>query len=102
MCTVPILMLVMDDYTESPKLDKEGKMTEEHLILRDREQAYIDRLLKKYRGEVADDTLKKAIFEDLQKEKFLGNIKIPFKVILKNGVPGKFPPCVEVVLDSKV
>lgn len=77
-------------------------MSQEHLILRDREQAYIQQLLKKYRGKVADEALKKAIFDELQQEKCAGKIKIPFKVLLKNGVPGKYPPSVEVILDSKV
>ena len=77
-------------------------MSQEHVILRDREQAYIQQLLKKYKGMTADDSLRKAIYDELQKEKHAGNIKIPFKVLLKEGVPGKFLPSIEVLLDSKV
>lgn len=77
-------------------------MSQERPIFRNQQQAYIEQLLTKYKGKAADDTLKKAIYEELQKEKCAGNIKIPFKVILKNGVPGKFLPYVEVLLDSKV
>lgn len=82
-------------------------MTETHPfygvdILRDREQAYINRLLKKYKKHPANDELKKAIFDELTNERALGNIKIPFKVVLRNAIPEKFPPCIEVILDSKV
>jgi hypothetical protein len=71
-------------------------------ILRNREQAYIETLLKKYRGRTADEALKKEIWDELQQEKFAGRLKIPFKVILKQDPNGHFPPAVEVILDTKV
>lgn len=71
-------------------------------ILRGREQEYIQNLLGKYRTQKADENLKKAIYEELQKEKQLGHIKIPFKVVLRQDPTGKYPDVVEVILDTKV
>lgn len=71
-------------------------------ILRLREQNYINRLLKKYKKEPVTDELKKKIWDELQREKHLGNIKIPFKVIMRRDPTGKFPEAIEVILDSKV
>jgi hypothetical protein len=71
-------------------------------ILRGREQKYIQALLKKYRGRKADEELKKAIYDELQKEKYLGRIKIPFKVVLRQDPSRKYPDVVEVILDTKV
>lgn len=67
-------------------------------ILRNREQAYIGRLLQKYRHLPANEELQKKIFDELQQEKHKGNVKIPFKVVLR----AKFPPYVEIILDTKV
>lgn len=71
-------------------------------ILRGREQAYIRSLLKKYAQEPASEDLKQKIWEELQNEKHLGRLKIPFKVILKKDPNRHFPDCIEVVLDTKV
>jgi len=71
-------------------------------ILREREQKYIQGLLKKYKGMEVDDSLKKKIYDELQHEKHLGNIKIPFKVALNVDASGKYPSYVEVILDTKV
>lgn len=71
-------------------------------ILRSREQDYINTLLKKYRGKPADEELKKAIYDELQKEKHEGKIKIPFKVVLRRDPYKKYPDYVEVILDTKV
>jgi hypothetical protein len=73
-----------------------------HEILADQEQAYIQLLLKKYRGQPANEELKKKIWDELQNEKYLGNLKIPFKVVLRRDQTGKFPSFVEVILDTKV
>lgn len=70
-------------------------------VLRDSEQAYIQKLLRKYRGRLADENLKKEIYEELHKAKVAGIISIPFKVSLVSGIP-PLGPYVEVLLDSKV
>lgn len=71
-------------------------------IFRSREQTYINKLLQKYRGEVANEELKKKIWDELQMEKYYGRIKIPFKVALRLDPLHKFPDYVEVILDTKV
>ena len=71
-------------------------------ILRTREQEYIRSLLKKYRGRPANEELKKAIYDELQQEKHLGHIHIPFKVVLRQDLSLKYPSTVEVILDTKV
>lgn len=71
-------------------------------ILRNREQEYIHKLLKKYRGQKATEDLKKIIYDELQKEKQMGRIKIPFKVVLRKDPSQKFPTYIEVILDTKV
>lgn len=71
-------------------------------IYRDREAEYIENILKKYRDQPATQELKAKIWEELQREKHLGNIHIPFKVVLVNDPSGVFPDCVEVQLDTKV
>lgn len=73
-----------------------------HDIYRGREQDYIKSLLKKYRGEKVNDELKKKVWEELQMEKYKGNITIPFKVSLRLDASGLFPDCIEVILDTKV
>lgn len=71
-------------------------------ILRNQEQNYIGSILKKYRGRAADESLKKEIYEELQREKNLGNLKIPFKVVMRKDLTGKYPNYIEVILDTKV
>jgi hypothetical protein len=71
-------------------------------ILRNREQAYIQRLLSKFRGRIANEELKKEIYEELQRDKHIGKLKIPFKVVLRQDPSGKYPNYVEVILDTKV
>lgn len=83
------------------------EMHEEHPfydfdILRSREQAYINSLLKKYKGEQVTDELKKKIWDELQMEKYHGRIKIPFKVVMKKDAYRKYPDYIEVILDTKV
>lgn len=79
---------------EHPFYDKE--------VLRDQEQAFIRRLLQKYRNEKVNQDLKKQVYDDLSREKSLGNITIPFRVILKRDSYGKYPDVIEVILDTKV
>ncbi len=71
-------------------------------ILRHREQDYIRSILNKYKNEPVTEELKKKIWEELQREKHLGNIKIPFKVAIRRDPYGKYPDVVEVILDTKV
>ncbi|MBA3956972.1 MAG: hypothetical protein H0X51_01060 [Parachlamydiaceae bacterium] len=71
-------------------------------IIRRKEQAYIKNLLKKYKNEPVNDALKQKIWDELQMEKHLGNLTIPFKVVMRRDASGVFPEFVEVILDSKV
>lgn len=71
-------------------------------IYREQEEKFVKELLKKYKGETADEALKKKIWDELQMEKHKGNLNIPFKVVMKKDRSGKFPPCIEVILDTKV
>ncbi|MGK5595439.1 MAG: hypothetical protein ACSNEK_08795 [Parachlamydiaceae bacterium] len=71
-------------------------------IYRHKEQEYIQKLLGKYKHETVTEELKKKIWDELQKEKADGRIKIPFKVVLKRDPYKKFPDYIEVILDTKV
>lgn len=71
-------------------------------ILRAQEQAYIEAILAKYRDMPASEELKIKIYNDLQEEKHLGKIKIPFKVVLRKDPSGKRAPYIEIILDTKV
>lgn len=71
-------------------------------IIRNREQAYIEHLLKKYRNEPVTDDLKAKIWDELQMEKYNGRITIPFKVVMRRDTLKKYPDYIEVILDTKV
>lgn len=71
-------------------------------IIRRKEQEYIRHLLKKYKGEVINEELKTKIWDELQSEKHLGRITIPFKVVLRRDANKKFPDYIEIILDTKV
>lgn len=71
-------------------------------IYRAKEQEYINHLLSKYKNEPVNDELKKKIWDDLHWEKHVGNIKIPFKVVMRKDVSGKSPNMIDVILDTKV
>lgn len=71
-------------------------------ILRNREERYIETILKKYKNEPVTDELKMKIWNELQMEKHLGNINIPFKVVMRRDPKGQYPEFVEVILDTKV
>lgn len=66
------------------------------------EKTYIENLLSKYKNMTPNEELKKKIWEELQMEKHLGNITIPFKLAVRRDPSGKFPDCIEVILDTKV
>lgn len=71
-------------------------------ILRDREEAYIESLMKKYKGQEPSEELKQKIWDELQMEKHLGNLTIPFKVNLKKDPNKVYKDQIEVLLDTKV
>lgn len=71
-------------------------------VLADREQEHINKILNRYKNEVVDEKLKEKIWNDLQHEKYLGNITIPFKVVLKKDEYGKYPDTIEIILDTKL
>lgn len=71
-------------------------------IVRNEQQELIQTLLKKYSKEPPSEELKKKIWDELQKEKFLGHLTIPFKVVLRRDPAGQFPSYIEVILDTKV
>lgn len=73
-----------------------------HNIYADREQEYILSLLKKYRHEPVTDELRKKIWDELQMEKHLGRVTIPFKIATRRDPTGKYPNFIEVILDTKV
>lgn len=73
-----------------------------HEIIRRQEQEYIKKLLSKYQQEPVSDELKKKVWDDLQREKHLGRITIPFKLAVRRDPYGKFPDLIEVILDTKV
>lgn len=71
-------------------------------IIADCESDYIKQILKKYKNERVDEDLRKKIWEELQYEKHLGNISIPFKVVIRRDEYGRYPEFVEVILDTKL
>ena len=71
-------------------------------IIRREEKEIIQQILKKYKGEEPDDALKKKIWDELQLAKHHGIITIPFKLAVRKDPLGKYPPYIEVILDSKV
>ena len=71
-------------------------------IYRDREEEYIEELLKKYKNDPPTEELKEKIWNELMWEKHLGNIKIPFKVVIRKDAANQYPDTIEVILDTKV
>lgn len=71
-------------------------------VIRQKEQEYIQKLLKKYKNDQVNDELKGKIWDELQMEKYKGNITIPFKVTMRRDSTKKFPDYIEVILDTKV
>ena len=71
-------------------------------IYRDREEEYIEQILKKYKREPVSLELKEKIWNELMREKHLGNITIPFKVTMRKDAAKQYPPQIEVILDTKV
>lgn len=71
-------------------------------IIRNREKEYIQNILKKYRHDPVNEELQHKIWDELQMEKYKGNIKIPFKVVMRRDIYKKFPDYIEIILDTKV
>ena len=71
-------------------------------IIRQQEQEYIQSLLNKYHNEPVTEELKSKIWDELQMEKYKGNVTIPFKVVMRRDASKKYPDYVEVILDTKV
>lgn len=71
-------------------------------IIRRQQQEYIKNLLKKYRGQPVTEELKKKVWDELQMQKHLGLVTIPFKMTTRRDPYGKFPDVIEVILDTKV
>ncbi|MEI8366213.1 MAG: hypothetical protein WCF65_07320 [Parachlamydiaceae bacterium] len=72
------------------------------VIIRRQEEEYIKNLMKKYQHEPVSDELKKKVWDELQMEKHLGKITIPFKLGVRRDPYGKFPDIIEIILDTKV
>lgn len=71
-------------------------------IYRQQQQDYIKLLLKKYKDLPVTEDLKKQIWDELQMEKHLGRVTIPFKIATRYDPYGKLAPYIEVILDTKV
>ena len=90
------------------KLDKPHSMSaHEHPfygkeIVRRTEQEYINSILEKYRNDPVNEELQAKIWNELQMEKYLGHISIPFKIFMRKGTDGLFPDYIEIILDTKV
>lgn len=71
-------------------------------IIRGKEQDHIRGLLKKYQNEPVSEELKAKIWDELQMEKYKGNITIPFKIVMRRDASKKYPDYIEIILDTKV
>lgn len=71
-------------------------------IIRRNEQEFIKNLLIKHKNDPVNEELQKKIWDELQMEKYKGNITIPFKVVMRRDIFKKFPDTIEVILDTKV
>lgn len=71
-------------------------------IIRRKEQEYIKNLLRKYQNERVSEELKKKVWDELQMEKYLGNVTIPFRMATRLDPYGIMPDYIEIILDTKV
>lgn len=71
-------------------------------IIRRKEKDKINAILKKYKDEPVTEELKKRIWDELQEAKHQGVVTIPFKVAMRVDAYKKYPPYIEVILDTKV
>lgn len=73
-----------------------------YVIVRRREEELIKKLLSKYQNLPVSEELKKKVWDELQMQKYLGNITIPFKMATRLDPYGKFPNQIEIIIDTKV
>lgn len=66
------------------------------------EKQVIEKILSKYRCEPVSADLKKRIYNELSQAKETGLITIPFKIVFHEGTESFRPPCIEVILETKV
>jgi hypothetical protein len=71
-------------------------------IIRREERERIERLVAKYRDEPASDLLCQKIYDELMWQKHLGEITIPFQVVLNRGSGEGGVDYIEILLESKV
>ena len=71
-------------------------------IIRQREQEYINFLLRKYKNFPVNEETQSKIWDELQMEKHLGHLSIPFKVVMRKDANKKYPDYIEIILDTKV
>lgn len=71
-------------------------------VIRRQEKQQIEKILSQFKNEPVSDELKEKIWNRLMWEKHLGNITIPFKIVMHKDPQKKFPDTIEVILDSKV
>ena len=71
-------------------------------ISRYQQELFIKKILKKYEGKEASEALKKAVWDELQREKAKGNVTIPFKIATRRDPYRRFPDQIEIILDTKV
>jgi hypothetical protein len=71
-------------------------------IIRRTEQERIDDILKKYKNEAVTEALQEKIWNELQMERYLGHITIPFKIAMRRDANKKHPDYIEIILDTKV
>ena len=72
------------------------------VINRDGEQEYMQELLKKYRSEPVSEELRCKIYDEFMWEKHLGNITIPFQVVMQKDESGKGVNYIDIILEPKV
>ena len=71
-------------------------------IIRRTEQKYIHHLLRKYKNDPVNEELQSKIWNELQMEKYLGRLSIPFKVVIRKDINRQYPDYIEIILDTKV
>ncbi len=71
-------------------------------IIRREQQEFVNKLMKKYKGQRVTEEMKKKIWDELQWEKHLGRLTMPFKMTVRRDPYGIFPDVVEIIMDTKV
>jgi hypothetical protein len=71
-------------------------------ISREQQEAYIQAILDEFGAVEASEELREKVYYRLMQEQHLGNVVIPFKVLLVKDESGNYPPHIDVVLDTRV